>query len=187
MKTIKANFIYHDKGSVSIEASIIFGLLIILIVLIADIGKALINQGKMDRLSYAMASIIREKSLFQDTQELTPEHALSIYKILQNMSKDFLPKDSSVSLKLEAMYFSPNTLNSPKIQKILTYDFGDFNCTLANNFEENANLSVQASHKRYLPLYRATTCMEQKNSFSPILNLVEKIIKIQSSSIVLER
>ncbi|PAF53558.1 hypothetical protein BKH42_05080 [Helicobacter sp. 13S00482-2] len=184
MKPTRADFIYQNTGSVSIEASIIFGLLIILIILIGDIGKALINQGKMDRLSYSLVSIIRETSLHGNTQEITPENASNLHKILKNLSSDFL-KDSDISLKLEVMYFS--TLNTPKPQKVLVYDFGDSNCETPNKIEENTNLSVQTSEKKYLTLYRVTTCMKQKTSFSPIKNLVEKIIKIQSSSIALGR
>lgn len=187
MKTPKVSLIYQNTGSVSIEASIIFGLLIILIVLIGDIGKALINQGKMDRLSYALVSIARESSLFENSHDITPSNASSLYKILTNLKKDFLPKNSDVSLKLEVMYFSTTSLNTPKAEKVVNYDFGETACKLPNSMEENANLSIQTSHKRYLPLYRVTTCMEQQTSFAPIKNLVEKIIPIQSSSLALGR
>lgn len=187
MKTSKVSFIHQNTGSVSIEASIIFGLLIILIVFIGDIGKALINQGKMNRLSYTLVSIIRESSLFENSQDTTALNASSLYKILTNLKKDFLPKNSDVSLKIEVMYFSSASSNTPKAEKVVSYDFGQTTCKLPNSMEENANLSVQASHKRYLPLYRVTTCMEQKTSFSPIKNLVEKIIPIHSSSLALGR
>lgn len=187
MKRIKINFFVQNTGSVSIEASIIFGLLIILIVFIGDIGKALINQGKMDRLSYALVSIARESSLFENSHDITPQKASSLYKILSNLKKDFLPKNSDVSLKLEVMYYSPDSSDSPKPQRVVSYDFGQTTCKLPNSMEENSNLSVQTSQKRYLPLYRVTTCMDQKTSFAPLRNLVEKVIPIQSSSIALGR
>ncbi|WP_180675587.1 tight adherence pilus pseudopilin TadF [Helicobacter sp. 11S03491-1] len=185
-KPIFNNFITQTQGSISIEASIIFGLLILLIVLVGDIGKALLNQGKLDRLSYSLVSIIRERTLYDYSQQITSQEASGLYKILQNLQKDFIAKNSSISMKVEALYFTSNT-TTPTPERTMSYDFGDFACDPSVSLQDYAHLSVKTSEQKYATLFRVSVCLHQKSSFAPIKNLISKFIPLQSSSIAPER
>lgn len=179
-------FFKQSHGSISVEASIIFGLLIMFIILVSDTGRALINQGKMERLSYSLASVIRERSLYGDVQELVPNEGAQAYRILEKLGNNYIPKNSKLSAKIEALYFD-NSGNTRTPKASVTYDYGDLQCSVPNSMEDNANLSVLGTQGKFLSLFRVTVCMEQKNVFLPVGNLVSNIIKPEASSIVLGR
>lgn len=180
-------FLSNLNGSISVEASIVFGLLIVFIILVSDTGRALINQGKMERLSYSLASIIRERSLYGDVQELVPNEAAQAYRILEKLGNNYIPKDAKLSAKIEALYFDDSSANTRTPKASVVYDYGDLQCSVPNSMEDNANLSVLGTQGRFLSLFRVTVCIEQKNVFLPVSNLVSSIIKPEASSIVLGR
>lgn len=180
-------FILQTQGSISVEASIVFGLLILFIVLVSDTGRALINQGKMERLSYSIASIVRERSLYKNVQELTSDEAAQAYRILEKLGEDYLPKNSKLSAKIEVLYFDDSKSNPPKPKNSTTFDYGDLSCSTPNDIKDIANLSVLNNHEKFSSLFRVTVCIQQKNVFLPVNNLVSSIIKPEASSVVLGR
>ncbi|PAF46963.1 hypothetical protein BKH46_05870 [Helicobacter sp. 12S02634-8] len=174
----------HTQGSVSIEASLIFGLLILLIVLLAQTGQALINQSRLDRLSYSLLSLARESSLYANAP-FSSNDATGLYRILNTLSKDMMPLHTDLALKIEVLHFSSDGI-SRSTQSVQSYDFGPFACQTPNNLQDNANLSVMTAQQRYAPLYRVSVCMQQTSKFS-LQNLITRFIPLSSSSIAMGR
>lgn len=181
-------FFSEKKGSISVESALIFGILLVLIIVVADTGKALVAKAKLDRLSYSLASIIRDRSLYEFSNTVSREEASSLYRIMKYLQKDFLSKDSDISLNLDILYFKPPSASSaPSVKNIASFNFGDEECKSPVDMDSYTNLGVIGSDKQYVPVIRVITCMKQQSTFLPSSNVVSDLLPIQGLSLVLQR
>ncbi|PAF43629.1 tight adherence pilus pseudopilin TadF [Helicobacter sp. 11S02596-1] len=184
-QNLKNNFLTAQKASVSIEASIIFGLLVILIALVGDVGGLLINRSKMDRLSYSLASILRERSLYP-SPEISSDDVNQLEKIAKNLQKDAIARGAKLGLSVQVLHFD-NTGSSPRVSKESNFDVGDIPCANPTPLADYANLSVRVGQSEYAKILRVNACMKAPNGFLSTKSLIEQALPAQSFSIVLVR
>lgn len=178
-------FIKNTKATLSIEASIIFPFLMILIVLVSDTSIALNTKSRLDNISYNLASLIRQRDLF--SQDLLKEdEAKSINKIAKFMLKDFI-KEDDYGLLVEVLYFdSSSTKENQLVKGVKSFRFGNKTCEVSK-LQESKNLSVFTSKSRWSSLYRVSLCAKLESKFLASENLSSKFISLNSSSITSSR
>lgn len=173
-------FLKDEKASISIEMIGIFSIFSILIVLSADIGSLMVTQNKLEKISYSLASIIRERIALFDSRSINDNDAENLYNVATILAKNTLKPE--FGMKLEVLTFK----NEDEV-KIDSYNFGNLECNPSKTIDEFKDISFYTNYNENISLYRTTLCADPKSNFVPIKNIGSSFIKPIASSITFGR
>lgn len=182
----------------AVEFSIIAVVLLIFIFFLADLVVRQASQGKLDRLSYSIAGILRERIQLYDRREtLSKEDINDIYHLATRMIKDMNPaaKDRSLQMWVEQLHFAPradltdNTKHPLKSQVwfMTNVDIDAYRCKPHKLISELQELSPRGSYGRWVPLYQVTLCLTTDSWYTQLTQGVIRQPLVSSSAIVMSR
>lgn len=174
-----------QRGTFSVEFAIVGLFFSILLVFSGDVVMKLSLKGKLDRLSYSMVNILKERTqLYDEEYRINSSEARQLYVISQG-SLERMGGSSFDNTKyrvvVEELTFASNGSPNPSA----TFSFGPNVCTLSNRLSDLRHLSVITSWDRQATLYRVTLCYETDNWIGDILG--EDFKLVSSDAVIIGR
>ncbi|WED22305.1 ATP-binding protein [Vibrio sp. JC009] len=167
----------NQRGNFTVEFAILGVLFAALLVFSADIVVKLALRGKLDRLSYSMVELLKERTqLFEEDLDLSKDDARLIDKIARGSLKrtygPFDEKKYGILIEVQTFY-AEGTENFNKLQ---SFSFGGYQCSVKNDLTEFRDMSVVSSWGRQVPLYRVTLCYQGINWFGDLIDEDHKTV-----------
>ena len=172
-----------QQGNFTIEFAIVGVIFSLLIVFSADVIIKLSLKGKLDRLSYSMANILKERTQFQkENYTLSGQEATTLNTIAkQSMRRTSQSFDGKRwGMRIEALQFDSND-NA----KVIPFNRGQQKVTPSINMKSLKNLAVNTSWGRRATIYRVTMLYKTDNWFGALIG--KEFNTVSSSSIIIGR
>ncbi|MGF1756227.1 ATP-binding protein [Vibrio makurazakiensis] len=172
-----------QSGTFSVEFALLGVVFATLLIMTGDIIIKLSIQGKLDRLSYSLVNVLKERTQLygKDNNTLTADDARALYIVAQNSLErttgDF--SQSNFSGSFEMLTFDLNGR-----QDTTTINEGG-GCELTDTIQDLQALSMMTSWGRRATLYRVTLCYETDNWAGELLET--DFTTVQSSSVMMGR
>ena len=185
------NLVSNNNGSVIIEFSFIVFIMIIFIKILMSISEYYSTIGKLDRISYSLAGIVRERTLlYSNNSELTRLQVNQLKKVAENMLLHSGLSKYSLSIKVEKIHFNTTQSSSTENKiidntKSLSFNIGS--CEPDKLLRELTQLSSFSNAGRWIPLYQVTLCLPVDTWYSQLFSQGGNANYIKSSSITIER
>ena len=190
-KTNLQNLLSNTQGAAIVEFSFIVFIIIIFIKALTSISEYYSIVGKLDRISYSLAGIIRERArLYSDDDQLTKEQVSQLRLLANNMLSNSGLSQPSLAIKIETVHFNPT--QSPAAEnkvidgtKSLSFSIGT--CEPDKPLKELTQLSSFSNARRWIPLYQVTLCLPVDTWHNTLFSQTGNVIYIKSSSMTIER
>lgn len=175
---------FKQRGNFTVEFAVVGVALSFMFVFSADVIIKLSIRGKLDRLSYSLVNVLKERTqLYDEDYVITQSEADTIFTIAQNslrrMQQSY--KDKNFGGVVEELTF--RGIGNPNAPR--RYNLGGYACPLAQTINEFDYLSVVTTWTRQATLYRVTLCYNTDNMFGSLVN--ESYMNVSSSSIMIGR
>lgn len=142
---------------------------ILIMYLVTDFGITITKQGRLDRTSHSLATMIRERAaLYQSDEDITQEEVNQLLSVGQT-----LLHEPNLTIAIDALYLAPDPLDpennaSARVSKTLSFTAGNNVCQLIKksvDITELKGLSPYAtSTGRWVPIYRVSVCIPNEAS-----------------------
>lgn len=183
------------RGSVAVEFAIISVVLITFMFFLADLVLRQATVGKLDRTTYSIAGVLRERiQLYDSNETLSQDDGTQIYRLAKRMLQDMNPGGNMAPLKIriEQLFFAPRidlTDNRKQPLEGITwmYNIHGDECQPARPLSELQDLSPRGSYGRWVPLYQVTLCLPTTSWYRRLFQESESHPTLSSSSIVMAR
>lgn len=179
------NSISNKRGNFTVEFAIVGLFLSILFVFSVDVIVKLSIKGKLDRLSYSLVSILKERTqLYDDDFIITQLDTSSLAKIASKSMERTMSSfsDERFGVTIEELTFKKIGV----IDKVVSYDYGDrYQCKIINPLDKSENLSVVTTWNRQASLFRVTLCYKTDNLIGDFLGI--DFSNVSSSSVIIGR
>lgn len=166
------------RAGISIEATGIFLIFTILIILASDTGSLVVAQNRLEATSYSLASIIRERSKIFDTKELNDNEVNELFSVAKEFLKD---ANYPLGMVVEVLKFGKDDESKKEFRA------GSLECKLDIQIDDLKDISFAPRYANKISLYRVTLCADVGSKFKPLKALAEKLIKPIASSVVFAR
>ena len=173
------------KGSVTIEFFFATMFMLIIFAFMVELVLLRSTMGKLDRTSYSLVNILRERTQFYNGDTNITERDAEQFRILAARLLD--RKSGEVKVRLERWGEETNGVSVR----------GDQDCQPITALEKMSSLSPRSetimnasnTEKRRVPLYQVTLCVENSSLFADmVLGKEHKIDKfVRSSSMAVSR
>ncbi|CNK81264.1 putative tight adherance operon protein [Yersinia frederiksenii] len=185
------NIIINTCGAMIIEFSLVFLIIALFIKSMISIAEHYSTIGKLDRVSYSLAGVIRERSqLYHDDNILTQKQVDQLHDLAESMLVNSNIPSHDLAIRVETVHF--NQTQSSEVEnkiiddtKSLSFSFGS--CEPDSPLRELTHLSSFSNAKRWIPLYQVTLCFPADPWYHTLSNQNGPAIAIKSSSITVER
>ncbi|MBW5817163.1 pseudopilin [Yersinia kristensenii] len=193
-KKINQNeFIINNKGAVIIELVFIISIIALFIKLLLSMAAYQSTVGKLDRISYSIAGIVRERTrLYDNDNVLTQAQVEKLKQLTEQMLLNSGAHYNNIAIKIETLHF--NDTDSPNlIDKIidernsLSLSAGTVACNPTQPLHEMDSLSPYGNTGRWIPLYQVTLCLPTIPWYSTLFSPETPAPAIKSSAITIER
>lgn len=178
------------QGAVIVEFSFIVLTMIIFIKGLISISEYYSTIGKLDRISYSLAGIIRERTRLYKNNELTQLQVNQLKKIADNMLSDSGLSEANLAIKIETVHFNA-TQSSVAEDKVIdntkSVSFSIGSCEPDKPLKALTQLSSFSNVGRWIPLYQVTLCLPADTWYNMLFIQRGNAISIKSSSMTIER
>ncbi|WP_122032108.1 tight adherence pilus pseudopilin TadF [Aliivibrio sp. EL58] len=176
--------VFKQRGNFSVEFAVVGVALSLIFVFSADVIIKLAIKGKLDRLSYSLVNVLKERTqLYDEDYVLEKQEADSMFVIAKNsmarMQSSYKSENFGVVVE-ELTFREINQPNSPT-----RYNLGSYTCSLPKTIDQYKDLSVVTTWTRQATLYRITLCYKTSNLFGSLVD--QKFTDVNSSSIIIGR
>lgn len=173
-----------QQGVFTIEFALIAVFFSLLLVFSGDVIIKLSVKGKLDRLSYSLVNIIKERTeLYTQDSKITAKEVDAIYSIAKNSLARTMGSFDANKLKILVEEQTFKDINTPDLPVKLP--LGKKACAVPQFLSALANLSVVSSWGRQVSLYRVTLCYETDNWIGSKLG--RNFTTVTSSSVMIGR
>ncbi|HHL2499865.1 TPA: tight adherence pilus pseudopilin TadF [Yersinia enterocolitica] len=186
------NLLSNTQGAVIVEFSFIIFIIVIFIKVLISISEYYSTIGKLDRISYSLAGVIRERTrLYYNDRELTQLQVDQLQRLANNMLANPGSPPDNLKIKIETVHFN-STQSSTAQDKIidnaksLSFSSGG-DCEPDQPLRELSELSSFSNAGRWIPLYQVTLCLPANAWYHQLFSQEGNAISIKSSSITIER
>lgn len=184
----KQDMIENTHGAIIVEFTIVILLITIFIKAMISVSEYYSTVGKLDRTSYSLAGIIRERTkLYSNDNELTVRQTNQLWQLAENMLSNSGISNPNMALTIETLHFNPTKSSAIEDKviddtKSLPLSIGD--CEPVIPLRELTHLSTFSNAGRWIPLYQVTLCLP-----APVWLQTpgENETMIKSSAIAIER
>lgn len=172
----------RQQGSFSIELAFVMIALMGIFLFTAELSKKLLLRAKLDRSSYALVNILKERSRYYEADfnqgrniNVTSQNLEDMEKLASRML-DIDKKDVAIQVEsLAKKRALPVTFSSDK--------FREFKCAAKPITELGDLIPVEDESPR--PIYQVSLCMKQSSWESPFsTDKKSEIVTIASSSMI---
>lgn len=147
--------------------------------------------GKLDRISYSLAGIIRERNrLYSDDEMLTQNNVNDLVSLANNMLLTSGISSNNFAITVETLHFNPTESAAPGnkiINDTKSEEFSVGTCHPIRSLREMADLSPYSNRGRWVPLYQVTLCLPAPTGYQALFSQTESIPILRSSAITIER
>ncbi|WP_135382195.1 tight adherence pilus pseudopilin TadF [Vibrio tasmaniensis] len=184
-RTLKhGNLKSKQQGVFSIEFAMVAVFFSLLIAFSGDVIIKLSLKGKLDRLSYSLVNVLKERTQLYDTDyQLTTKEVDDIDIIAQHsLLRTFghLEREH-YGLLVEELSFKQVGTPNPAISE----KRGVVACRIKQTIDSLESMTVVTNRGREMPLYRVTVCYESDNWIGGILG--REFTHVMSDSVVIGR
>ncbi|WP_191602905.1 tight adherence pilus pseudopilin TadF [Marinomonas algicola] len=179
---------HYQKGSFAIEFSLVAIFFAGLFVLTQDVIIKQSIKGKLDRLSYSVVNIVRERTqLYDKSTVIDLNQANDLLKIVKRSLNETMSNfdESKLGLAIEQQKFEENLSPSPIRVNIESFKLGLYDCSPANSISSRINLAPVSLLGRKVTLYQVTLCYQSDNLYGDLIGENHELVR--SSSITVER
>lgn len=185
------NLLSDTQGAVIVEFSFIVLTMIIFIKGLISISEYYSTIGKLDRISYSLAGIIRERTRLYDGDNKLTEEQVNQLRILANkMLSNSELSEPNVAITIETVHYNPT--QSPVVEnkvidntKSLSFSIGS--CEPDKPLKALTHLSSFSNVGRWIPLYQVTLCLPADTWYNSLFNQAGNALSIKSSAMTIER
>ncbi|CQJ57710.1 putative tight adherance operon protein [Yersinia intermedia] len=185
------DFIKNNSGSAIIEFSLVIFIIMLLIKLFISVTEYQSTIGKLDRISYSLAGIIRERNrLYSDDEMLTQNNVNDLASLANNMLLTSGISSNNFAITVETLHFNPTESAAPGnkiINDTKSEEFSVGTCHPIRSLREMADLSPYSNRGRWVPLYQVTLCLPAPTGYQALFSQTESIPILRSSAITIER
>ncbi|CNI01396.1 putative tight adherance operon protein [Yersinia intermedia] len=185
------DFIKNNSGSAIIEFSLVIFIIMLLIKLFISVTEYQSTIGKLDRISYSLAGIIRERNrLYSDDEMLTQNNVNDLASLANNMLLTSGISSNNFAITVETLHFNPTESAAPGnkiINDTKSEEFSAGTCHPIRSLREMADLSPYSNRGRWVPLYQVTLCLPAPTGYQALFSQTESIPILRSSAITIER
>lgn len=97
-----------ERGSVTIEAGLYFVVFFVLCALLVDFSAVFLNKSYLARVTYSLASVVRERSVFYgEKEELSQQDVSDLYELAGVLLEESRLAGSRISWWWRPPFFSP--------------------------------------------------------------------------------
>lgn len=184
-------FIENRDGSILVELVFVIFIITLLMKLLISVSEYQSNVGKLDRISYSISGIIRERDrLYENINELTQDNVNQLKILADNMLLASGINISNFTMTVETLHFNPVSSLAPEERviddtKSRSFSFGD--CQPVRTLREMADLSPYSNRGRWIPLYQVTLCLPAPAWYQSLFSSGAIVPPITSSAITIER
>jgi len=153
-----------QRGAFAVEFSIVAAVFALILVFSGDIVMKLALKGKLDRLSYSLVNVMKERTqLYGESNDITRAQAQDLNDIARGSLRRTLGSfdESRYGILIEEQGFDGVGLSQAKPLK--RYQFGARPCLVKQDLAALKSMSVVSSWGRQVPLYRITLCYQSEN------------------------
>ena len=184
-RTLKlGNLKSKQQGVFSIEFAMVAVFFSLLIAFSGDVIIKLSLKGKLDRLSYSLVNVLKERTQLYDTDyQLTTKEVDDIDIIAQHsLLRTFGHFEREhYGLLVEELSFKQVGTPNPAISE----KRGVVACRIKQTIDSLESMTVVTNRGREMPLYRVTVCYESDNWIGGILG--REFTHVMSDSVVIGR
>ncbi|MCB5322755.1 tight adherance operon protein [Yersinia intermedia] len=185
------DFIKNNSGSAIIEFSLVIFIIMLLIKLFISVTEYQSTIGKLDRISYSLAGIIRERNrLYSDDEMLTQNNVNDLASLANNMLLTSGISSNNFAITVETLHFNPTESAAPGnkiINDTKSEEFSVGTCHPIRSLREMADLSPYSNRGRWVPLYQVTLCLPAPTGYQALFSQTESIPILRSYAITIER
>lgn len=171
-----------QRGVFSIELSIILIGFALLIVFTMDVVTKQSVKGKLDRLSYSLVSLLKERTqLFDGSATLSRNEVNAALSLAQYSLRSTMGSfdASRLGLMIEQQQFNSEQAPTPAINGLHVFRAGEYACEPSERLSTKTDLSPITNFGNRLALYQVTLCYKTNNLFG---SLVGKQWELTSST-----
>lgn len=184
------NLLSDTQGTVIVEFSFIVLTMIIFIKGLISISEYYSTIGKLDRISYSLAGIIRERTRLYKNNELTQLQVNQLKKIADNMLSDSGLSEANLAIKIETVHFNATQSSAAEDKVIDNTKSSSFSigpCEPDKPLKALTQLSSFSNVGRWIPLYQVTLCLPADTWYNSLFNQAGNALSIKSSAMTIER
>lgn len=173
-----------QQGTFSIEFAMVAVFFSLLIAFSGDVIIKLSLKGKLDRLSYSLVNVLKERTQLYDTDyQLTSTEVDDIDTIAQHSLQRTFGRfePSHYGLLVEELSFKQVGEANPAIYE----SRGGVECRIKQTIDGLESMTVVTNRGREMPLYRVTVCYQTDNWIGDILG--REFTHVMSDSVVIGR
>ncbi|BDU39731.1 ATP-binding protein [Vibrio nigripulchritudo] len=174
----------NQVGNFTVEFAIVGAFVALLLVFSGDVIIKISTHGKLDRLSYSLVNVLKERTqLYDNDYRITQDEANAIIAIGRNSLNRTIGgfNANRFGARVEELTF--RSIGNPN--PLRTFHIGGRRCQVSQTLDNMRDLSVVTSWERQATLYRITLCYETDNWFGSLIG--EQFTTVSSSSVMLGR
>lgn len=191
MKTNHSCLIASCHGAVIIEFTFVIFIITLLIKLMISVATYQSTIGKLDRISYSIAGIVRERGIIYSTDtELTQNQVDELKMLADKMLLRSGLQRSNLEITVETLSFIVSTPEIKSIDNSKTFSLGLGTCQPIQPLRDMTALSPYTNSARWLPLYQVTLCLSASPWYTTLFSVgggESAAISIKSSAVTIER
>lgn len=148
-------FITDTAGVVAIEASFIFTILLALCMAAVDYSAWMIRKSQAEAVSYALVSVLRERTyLYNGVENITAAQLTQLTKLAETLLGS--ASNRKFCLTIEMVDFKEEAVKKVKNSPLLTGGAAKCKLQPATKLTELTGLSPWSNRSRWIPLYQVT-------------------------------
>ncbi|HDL7750783.1 tight adherence pilus pseudopilin TadF [Yersinia enterocolitica] len=190
-KNINNKFIINSNGAIIIELVFVVTIIALFIKLLLSVAAYKSTVGKLDRISYSIAGIIRERvRLYDGNNILTQKEVIKLKQLSVQMLLNSGTHYNNITMRIETLHFNDTDSPDPEHKIIDDTKSVSFNvgaCEPARELREMSELSPYGNTGRWIPLYQVTLCLPTIPWYSNLFSPDVPVPAIKSSAITIER
>lgn len=182
------NFILNRCGAVIVEFVFVVFIITLLIKVLITVATYQATVGKLDRISYSIAGIVRERErLYGGNERLSQAQYNELTELTKKMLSDSGLSNKNITMKIESLSFTHTTgLKDPDIHNSPEYSSGS--CEPTRSLKDMTQLSPYSNSGRWIPLYQVTLCLLPTASwYNMLINQGGAATPIKSSAVTIGR
>ncbi|MCG9787143.1 tight adherence pilus pseudopilin TadF [Vibrio barjaei] len=171
----------RQRGAFAIELAFVMMALCAVYLFSTDLSHQLLVRAKLDRSSFALANVIKERTRYFDADVAAGKNltvtSSDLVNLTQVASRMLNTAPGNVALKIESL------TNKTTVVGFTSNKFNSLNCQ-TDSLQDHADLAPVEKGVIF-PLYRVSICQQQHSWFEPFINGgTSTTVKIVSSSIM---
>ncbi|MFI8416075.1 tight adherence pilus pseudopilin TadF [Serratia sp. NPDC078593] len=178
----------------AVEFVVISIVLIFMVLFMADLVMRQAMVGKLDRVSYSVAGVLRERiQLFDARERLEQKDIDQSRRLAEKMLRDMHANAdlSKLRVQVEEIHFNdPSSLSdtSKKVVLYRTWRSGSAGeCQAPQPLNQLTQLTPKGSYGRWVPLYQVSICLPTVSWFTRLTKALDERPVMSSFAIVMVR